>query len=60
MRMVTPPPSVERRHALRWLSAIVFDDPMSLSAARQREDQHIIDFVETLDLLIMQRERAWK
>jgi uncharacterized damage-inducible protein DinB len=30
------------------LSAIVFDDLMSLSAARQREDQRIIDFVETL------------
>lgn len=30
------------------LNAIVFDDLMSLSAARQREDQRIIDFVETL------------
>ena len=30
------------------LGAIVFDDLTSLSAARQREDQRIIDFVETL------------
>ncbi|MFL6617838.1 MAG: DinB family protein [Povalibacter sp.] len=30
------------------LSAIVFDDLVSLSAARQREDQRIIDFVGTL------------
>lgn len=30
------------------LSAIVFDDLMSLSSARQREDRRIIDFVETL------------
>jgi uncharacterized damage-inducible protein DinB len=30
------------------LSAIVFDDLTSLSAARQREDQRIIDFVGTL------------
>jgi uncharacterized damage-inducible protein DinB len=30
------------------LNAIVFDDLMSLSVARQREDQRIIDFVETL------------
>ena len=30
------------------LDAVVFDDLMSLSAARQREDQRIIDFVETL------------
>src|SRR6478736_3867875 len=30
------------------LSAIVFDDLVSLSAARQREDQRIVDFVATL------------
>lgn len=30
------------------LNAIVFDELASLSAARQREDQRIIDFVETL------------
>jgi len=30
------------------LSSIVFDDLMSLSAARQREDQRIVDYVETL------------
>lgn len=39
------------------LNAIVFDDLVSLSAARQQEDQHIIGFVESLS--DAQLEEIW-